>query len=329
MRALVSDRGGHPIDPDLQGHGLQRALVIALLHELADSALAASARKGEEGTVPRALMLAIEEPELYQHPLQARALAASLDGLAGTDSGRSIQVAYSTHSPHFTRPALFDDLRLCQRDGGGGTRAVAADPEAIETAIEKVGYEKEIAEKVTRALADSLREAIFAYSVILCEGDTDAAVLLGIADLQGGLDGDGVAVAPCGSKANLIIAIAILNQLGIPFIALFDADASKGVSGQAVMNRQILELCEEEPESWPERDLRPRSANFTDFLESDLADLWPEFEQARERVAEQLGIKAGKKDDRVYRQAAVEAASVAEPPDFLLDILEAARKLAQ
>lgn len=47
VRALVSDRGGHPIDPDLQGHGLQRALVIALLHEIAERESQAGAAEGE------------------------------------------------------------------------------------------------------------------------------------------------------------------------------------------------------------------------------------------------------------------------------------------
>lgn len=323
VRALVSDRGGHPIDPDLQGHGLQRALVIALLHELAESDLKES--EGNEGIEPRTLMLAIEEPELYQHPLQARALAASLENLAGSDGARAIQVAYSTHSPHFTRPVLFADLRLCRRQADGRASCVAADPDAISSAIASVGYGKDIAVSVEKALADSLREAIFARSVLLCEGDTDAAVLEGIAETQGGLDAEGVAVAPCGTKAAVIIAIAILTQLDIPFLALFDADAGKQDANQAKRNRQILELCEEEPKDWPDLEIRERSANFNDKLETDLAALWPNFDACRERIAEELGVKPGKKDDRVYRQAAAEAS---DPPLFLLDVLERVRELA-
>ena len=325
VRALVSDRGGHPIDPDLQGHGLQRALVIALLHEIAERESQAGTE--EEGTSePRTLMLAIEEPELYQHPLQARALAATLENLAGKDGSRTIQVAYSTHSPYFSRPALFADLRLCRRRPDGGTSCVAADAERITEAIAAVDYGSDVTEHVERALADSLREAIFARSVILCEGDTDAALLEGIGDLQGGLDGDGVSIASCGSKPKMVVAIAILDQLDIPFVALFDADVEKQDSSQARRNRQILELCGEEPTDWPERALRERSANFADTLESDLASLWSEFGETRERVAAELAVKPGKKDDRVYRQAAAEAG---QPPDFLLDVLDAARKLAE
>src|SRR5206468_3624538 len=120
------------------------------------------------------------------------------------------------------------DLRLCRRADDGGTTATAADPDEIATAIADAGYSGDIGHKVAKALADSLREAIFASAVLLTEGPTDTALVEGIAESQGGLDADGVAVAECGSKHNMGIAIAILRQLGIPFFALFDGDAAKG-----------------------------------------------------------------------------------------------------
>lgn len=322
VRALVSDRGGHPIEADLQGHGLQRALVIALLHELAETAPQPEA-KTEGAEDVRSLVLAIEEPELYQHPLQARNLAASLEKLALQTTERSIQVAYSTHSPYFTRPALFRDLRLCRRDTQGGTTCVAADPDAVATAIANAGYTGAIANSVEAALAVSLREAIFAGAVLLCEGPTDAALLAGVAALQGGLDRDGIAIADCGTKAAIGIAIGILNQLEIPYFVLFDADAAKKEASQAELNRRLLDLCGAQPEDWPVRAVRDTSANFEDTMESDLALLWPDFEQARKAVANELGIKDDKKP-RVYREAAVRAG---EPPEFLLDVLDAARQL--
>lgn len=317
VRALVSDRHGRPIDPERQGHGLQRAIVIALLHELAH-ALPADG----EATATPALMLAIEEPELYQHPLQARALAATLATLAESKEP-SIQVIYSTHSPYFTSPALFKDLRLCRRDEQGGTDATAANPAAIAQAIAEAGYSGDIAHKVARALAVSLREAIFASAVLLTEGPTDTAVLQGIAESQGGLDADGVALADCGSKEKMGVAIAILRQLKIPFFAFFDADANGERPDEAALNKRILRLCGESEEDWPKREVRDRSANFADKLETDLEDLWPAFSDACERAAEELKIK-NTKDPRIYREAVSRAG---EPPVFLADVLEAARKL--
>lgn len=324
VQALVSDRGGHPIEPALQGHGLQRALVIGLLHEIAE-AVPLETADGEELSQSRALMLAIEEPELHQHPLQARALAAALEGLASDAAGRPMQVAYSTHSPFFTHSALFADLRLCRRDGAGGTASVAADPAEIADAIERAGFTGDVAKSVEGALVNNLREAIFARSVLLCEGATDAAVLEGVAELQGGLDRDGVAVAACGGKANVGIAMAILRQLEVPFFALFDADAADGNLGEAEKNKHLLDLCGETPEEWPERGVRGSSANFQDELETDLAEIWPAFSQACTAVGDELGQNP-EKTPRVYREAARRAG---EPPGFILDVLDAARSLAQ
>lgn len=320
VRALVSDRHGHPIDPELQGHGLQRAIVIGLLHELAQ---ALPSDSGEDDASASALMLAIEEPELYQHPLQARALAATLTKLSESQEP-SIQVAYSTHSPYFTRPALFRELRLCRRDAQGGTGTTAANPAAIEAAIAEAGYSGDIAYRVSRALAEGLREAIFARAVLLTEGRTDTAVLQGIADEQGGLDADGVAVAECGSKSSMGIAIAILRQLGIPFFALFDADAAGKHPDEAALNRRLLRLCQEPEEDWPERDVRQRSGNFKDKLETDLEELWPAFAEACRETATELKIK-NTKDPRIYREAVNRSG---EPPEFLVAVLDSARKLA-
>ncbi len=321
VRALVSDRHGHPIDPELQGHGLQRAIVIALLHELAQ-ALPADGGEGDAHTAS-ALMLAIEEPELYQHPLQARALATTLATLAESNEP-VIQVAYSTHSPYFTSPALFKNLRLCRRDEQGGTTVTAANPAAIEGAIAEAGYSGDIAYKVAKALAEGLREAIFARAVLLTEGPTDTAFLQGIADTQGGLDTDGVAVAGCVNKNSMGIAIAILRQLGIPFFAFFDADAAGELSDEATLNRRLLRLCEEPEQDWPKREVRARSGNFADRLETDLEELWPAFADACKEAAEELKIK-NVKDPRIYREAVDRAG---EPPEFLTDVLEAARNLA-
>ncbi len=320
VQALVSDRDGHLIEPDLQGHGLQRALVIALLHELAQST---PAERAEDEHQPPSIMLAIEEPELYQHPLQARTLAETLRELAIATRPK-IQVAYSTHSPYFTNPAMFEGLRLCRRDASQGTCIATADQEAIEAAITEAGYGRDLSHKINMALADTLREAIFARAVLLTEGPSDAALLRGVAEIQGGLDRDGVALAPCENKQSMGVAIAVLSQLEIPFFAFFDADAGNGTSGEAAINRRLLGLCGETEEDWPDRGVRQRSGNFADKLESDLADIWPEFDEARCRVADEFRIK-NEKSPRIYYEAAKRAG---EPPELLSEVLSASRGLA-
>src|SRR5256885_1849030 len=58
--------GTNPTTVDRQGHGFQRTLLISALQLLAQSGAAAA-----DGVI----CLAVEEPELFQHPIQAQTFA--------------------------------------------------------------------------------------------------------------------------------------------------------------------------------------------------------------------------------------------------------------
>jgi predicted ATP-dependent endonuclease of OLD family len=335
----VINDGGYPTDVERQGHGLQRTLVIAVLQELTE-ALSANGAGAKEAPAAKSLMLSIEEPELYQHPLQARTLAAALRDLARTDGeARAPQIAYSTHSEHFVRPALFEDLRIVSRDESGASSAVATDPGAVQRALEVVGLEDQ-ERQVRLTLASSLSQAVFAKAVVLCEGKTDAAMLEAVAAVERPLEHDGVAVANCHGKSIVPIALAILAEFEIPTFVLFDADAQarerleangrlsveareKAIASIATKNEQLLALCGEAPEPWPGSEVRSRSANFAGNSESDIEDIWPAFIAARDRVAEELGISV--KSAEAYRLAAEQAG---DPPRFLVELLAKVRSLA-
>jgi energy-coupling factor transporter ATP-binding protein EcfA2 len=84
------------------GHGLQRSFLLALLQELS----------GCPDTGNPRLLLACEEPELYQHPPQARHLSSVLQKLSRGNS----QVVVSTHSPYFISGKGFQDVRLVRQE---------------------------------------------------------------------------------------------------------------------------------------------------------------------------------------------------------------------
>jgi putative ATP-dependent endonuclease of OLD family len=84
------------------GHGFQRSFLLALLQELV-AAGASGAPK---------LILACEEPELYQHPPQIRHLASVFDAL--TEQGT--QVLVCTHNPLFIRGDNFEEIRFVAKD---------------------------------------------------------------------------------------------------------------------------------------------------------------------------------------------------------------------
>ena len=131
------------------GHGLQRAFIVTMLQHLVaargvetvseninqkvDSSL-----EPEEPQMPN-LVLAIEEPELYQHPSRQRHLASVLLNLAtGTIPGvaKNTQVVYTTHSPLFVGLDRFDQIRVLQKlmpaiGKTKATRARKADMDAV------------------------------------------------------------------------------------------------------------------------------------------------------------------------------------------------------
>lgn len=83
------------------GHGLQRSYLLALLQELA----------GSEAPDAPTLILGCEEPELYQHPPQARHLADVFSELANENN----QILVTTHAPLFVSGEGFENVRLVRR----------------------------------------------------------------------------------------------------------------------------------------------------------------------------------------------------------------------
>lgn len=337
----IRDQAGHSTDVARQGHGIQRALVIGLLHEIADRGddTGDHEEPGDQ-TMPATLMLAIEEPELYQHPLQARSLAdtlAALTKVSKSVSNRSVQVVYTTHSPHFVRPAVFERLRVFRRGPDGSTVGVAADTSEVAKTLSSVGITTEIDAVARQTLSSTLAEGIFARGVVLCEGTSDAALIDAVARLSGGFDRDGIAVVASWGKTVIPLAFSILQHLDIPTFIVFDADGGlvERIKRRATLterdraaqlesvktkNRQLLALSGEAPIDWPDRAIRRSSANFRDRLEDDLEEIWPRLRSACGEVASELGISA--KADEVYRRAVQLAGA---PPPFVAELITAIR----
>ena len=85
------------------GHGLQRSYLLTLLQELAN--LGSDAQP--------TLVMGIEEPELYQHPPQARHLADVLHEL----SLGGPQILACSHSPLFIPGDNFEAVRVVREEG--------------------------------------------------------------------------------------------------------------------------------------------------------------------------------------------------------------------
>jgi putative ATP-dependent endonuclease of the OLD family len=205
--SLRVEEGGLETEVGRQGHGFQRALLIAVLQQIAalprldvqsgdqEAVGGDDGEAGEGRQEPPALFLALEEPELYQHPAQARHFAATLASLA-TDA-TDVQVAYATHSEHFVDPTHYERLRRFRRRAGADwptgevTQATVA---GVAQRLEGLVAADEVGVRIRMTLRRQLAEAVFARAVLLVEGRTDGGFLQGISDRSGGFDVDGIAV---------------------------------------------------------------------------------------------------------------------------------------
>lgn len=322
---------------DRQGHGFQRALLIAALKLLAERG-AASEHQG-------VVCLAIEEPELFQHPVQARAFATVLRRLA-EDSDQKIQITYATHSPCFIEPTHFDQIRRVTRrpPDGSGERPVNISSVTLRAVIDKLdGFVKRetVEKRLDHVCLARLPEALFAEAVILVEGDTDRAVLEGCGEHDGKfLAVEGIVVAEVGGKDILLLPHAILSLLGIPCFVVFDGD--KGCANRmrrdgkpestidmaqrdnARKNRDLLRYLGDSAVDWPSTHSTGACAVFEDRLEEELANFWPAWAQRRRELIESgLGFHA--KNAATYQHAA--ATAPGGVPALLRNILLEVRKL--
>ena len=236
---LVEDGYRSPVD--MAGHGLQRAFIMAAAlcppptPEQADSVPAGKARKAP------LLVLAIEEPELYQHPVRMRHLASLLRSLPNKGLGGvadQIQVIYTTHSPHFVFADRIGQIRLVRKGRGNDgqpmtTRVGTTTPADILDELKRCGAagasDRDIDYSLLQAMDPAASEGFFADAVVLVEGPSDRIALLETAEIMGQpLDTLAVSVVSCGSKSAIPLPLVMFRKLGIPVYPVWDADKNEG-----------------------------------------------------------------------------------------------------
>jgi putative ATP-dependent endonuclease of OLD family len=202
------------------GHGLQRSYLLALLQELASS---------DAPNAPT-LILACEEPELYQHPPQARYLADVFVQLAQGNN----QVLVTTHSPLFVSGDGFENVRLVRTPGKNtGSQIASLTFNTLCARIRiAVGDDPSrrlegLIAKIHQALRPHIAEMFFARLPILVEGPEDASYLTTHLHLTGQwieFRRLGCHIIPVNGKDKLIQPLAIAKELAIPVFVVFDAD---------------------------------------------------------------------------------------------------------
>jgi putative ATP-dependent endonuclease of OLD family len=247
-----------------KGHGLQRAFILTLLQHLAKASArtpVAAAQEvqevidapSEEAQLP-GLILAIEEPELYQHPTKQRHFARVLSELSsGALPGvaAQTQVLFASHSPLFVSMDRFDEIKLAKR--------MQVVDQSCKECFFTVATLDRVAARLQGAFlgrpgqftADGLRarlhimgpelaEGFFADLVVLVEGPGDRAAVLAAAALRNiDLGGMGIAVLSADGKNNLDRPYLIFQELGIPAFPIWDCDDA----GSEVINKALQRIC--------------------------------------------------------------------------------------
>lgn len=324
---------------DRQGHGFQRTLLISALQVLAKAGAASN-----DGVI----CLAIEEPELFQHPSQAAAFSKVLRSLA-EDEDKRIQVTYATHSPLFVEARHFDQIRRLTRSAGEApeVKVRSTSREVVATALTGVMKSKQIEKQLDGIITNSLTDALFAERVLLVEGTTDVEVFYGVADRNkvGSLEARGVEVVAAGSKSSLCLAHAIISSLNIPVYALFDGD--NGYQNRAIqkgqdpkdirdeLKRRRVEhekmftyldpagiiVRDEKGEIMVSEQISENFAVFDDCLEIHLEKEWPEWAQSLSALEKELEIPLAK-NSHAYRSVTLRANG--EAPSFLKEVITTA-----
>lgn len=225
LAQIIAGEGKFDGELSRVGHGLQRCYLLALLQELS----------GNDDTSGPRLILGVEEPELHQHPPQARHLADVLVKLSTLNS----QIIVSTHSPFFVNGERVQDVRLIRKDGT--TSAVAVTYVTLEQLAQTIGAAKKetpaiptaMELKMQQALLPSLNEIFFSRVVVLVEGLEDVAYLtcyLNLLELWEEFRRYGCHIVSADRKSNILNPLAIAKHLQIPVFVVFDSDGHKALN---------------------------------------------------------------------------------------------------
>mgnify|MGYP002862918721 CR=1 FL=1 len=275
------------------GNGLQRSYMLALLQELA------SIKDDKSPT----LIMGIEEPEIYQHPPQARYLAETLIDLS--ENGNQILIC--THSPLFIPGDHFDKVRIVRECGDPSHTTVNgfnySDLADMFTKLgKKIIKEDGMVAKLYPSLNPIINEMFFCKVLILVESEEDLTYIASYMMLMGKSEEFrkyGCHIVPVSGKNNLAKPIAIAKLLHIPTYVMFDADSDTTnpdhIRKHEHDNKEVLTLLEKDKE-----DIMPKSnlifenftcwsTNITHTIKSEIGKNLEPYKAETEKIYGQAG----------------------------------------
>ncbi|RAI42666.1 AAA family ATPase [Rhodoplanes roseus] len=252
------------------GHGLQRAIIITILEFLAKERFK---QPEEEFTSAQSdIILAIEEPEIYQHPIKQRHISAVLERLSGSFSKQTrirLQIITATHSPLFVHLPRFEEVRIVRRAETAPHHVLISQLSISDCSAALAGFhrpprtplsESSFAAKL-HIFNSEVSEGFFARKVVLVEGASDKAILeASYLNTKRSPLSEGICIIDAGGKKKIDKPAYVFKKLGIPVFVIMDNDRSstKEPKQQDEINynrliQRILGFREEDIEDWPEK----------------------------------------------------------------------------
>lgn len=257
------------------GHGMQRSFIAALLQVLVT---------GSDEKQPT-LLLGFEEPELYQHPPQAKHLATLLEGLSQSDT----QVLITTHSPYFISSKGYENIRMVSKDYKHNLTKVSHLTysqlgEMLGSALNEAPQQPtQVLAAVEQIMRPSQCELFFSKVPILVEGTEDVGFISSYLHLIGRWNEFrqyGCHFIVCEGKTNMSRPLAIANGLGLQPFIIFDGDYDKEDDQRDRDNMCLFNLCNTEfnpkpDENFIKSNIVMLKTNFTDEMKNDVGEeLW-------------------------------------------------------
>jgi hypothetical protein len=214
------------------------------------------------------IIVAIEEPEIYQHPIKQRHISKVLSELTtsfSAQTGIRIQIVLATHSPLFVHLPRFQEIRMARRASEAPNHVVVSKftiskcssglASLHDPAKQPMG-DAAFASKL-HIFDSDLSEGFFGKKIVLVEGPSDKSILEAILTIQGrSAMAEGLTILAVGGKKILDKPAYIFNALGIPTYVIVDNDnkSAKDKVAEAYYNKflqRVIGVPANETVDWP------------------------------------------------------------------------------
>lgn len=232
------------------------------------------------------LLLVVEEPESHLHPLAQLWLAKRLGDMAG----HGLQIAITTHSPHFVDLSRPENLIVVSKPDRTGTKAIQTSRPDLVQKLKATGAdphrttEASVGEFYSSSATTQIVSALFSRLCVLVEGKTEE---LSLPDLLRLADFDalkeGVAVVSAEGVSSIARWVRLFTAFNIPTYCVFDTDSDKNggaAAGPLASRQDIMQALSVDPIAADSDKLSPDPLH----VEPRYATLDANFESAMPRL---------------------------------------------